>query len=143
MKKLILILLILISNPALSQVDESDSNFREFKGKVIGTLGEPLVAQTVMIKGTQIGGQTDLDGNFCLLLPKGLTVYIEIPLLNYDTFREIKPTDESIVIELKKKQNKSSRVVKNWKKRSSDLTRQLQELYKSEEFKKADKKICR
>ena len=111
MKKFVLILIILISNLTSAQDRKSDIQpkveFRNLTGKLINQFGKPVPGQTVIIKGTKIGTQTDLNGNFCLIVPNELTIYIEIPLLNYDTFREIKPNHKTIELKLGKGKLKS------------------------------------
>jgi hypothetical protein len=102
MRKTILISLILTVNLTFSQGAESEFEFRKLTGNLIQENGQPLPGQTVVIKGTEIRTLTDFDGNFCLILPKGKTVFIELPFCFDQIFREIKPTDETVEL-------------KNWK----------------------------
>lgn len=134
-----------MSNLIFSQIEKSDTEtnyeFRQISGKLISSFGEPIPAQTVMIVGTQIGTQTDLNGNFCIIVPEGLTIYIEFPLLNYNTFREIKPDDKTIELKAGKGKQKSKKAWRNYKKIKVELNTELNKVYNSEEYKN-EKNIC-
>jgi len=66
---------------------ESEFEFRKLTGNLVEENGQPLPGQTVMIKGTEIGTTTDFDGNFCLIIPKDKTVFIELPFCFDKIFR--------------------------------------------------------
>ncbi|HEY8399907.1 MAG TPA: TonB-dependent receptor [Cytophagaceae bacterium] len=59
----LLIMLLLVSQPALSQDEQV------IKGKVTTEDGETLAGAAIGIKGTTIGTQSDIDGNFTLKVP--------------------------------------------------------------------------
>ena len=52
-------------------------------GTVIDDTGEPLIGATVMVDGTKIGAQTDLDGNFTLKVKPGAK--LRISYVGYET----------------------------------------------------------
>lgn len=57
---------------------------RTFKGKVLDETGEPLIGASVMVKGTSIGGVTNVDGEFSVNLPEGKEM-IEVSFIGYNT----------------------------------------------------------
>lgn len=79
MQKNIYILIFLVSNLTFSQIENGQLEFRKLTGNLVDEKGLPFAAQAVMIKGTEIGTMTDFDGNFCLVLPKNKTLFIELP----------------------------------------------------------------
>ncbi|SRR5690554_1553973 len=143
MRKTILILLILTFNLTFSQSVESEFEFRKLTGNLVEENGQPLPGQTVMIKGTEIGTTTDFDGNFCLIIPKDKTVFIELPFCFDQIFREIKPTDNTIELKIGKDKRKSKKATRNWKKVRAELNTELNKIYNSTEYKTAEKNICR
>ena len=44
---------------------------RTITGKVTDAQSEPLAGVNVVVKGTQLGTMTDMDGNFTLNVPSG------------------------------------------------------------------------
>jgi hypothetical protein len=143
MRKTILILLILTVNLTFSQGVESEFEFRKLTGNLIQENGQPLPGQTVVIKGTGIRTITDFDGNFCLILPKEKTVFIELPFCFDQIFREIKPTYETVELQIGSEKQNSKKATRLWKKVKSELNDELNEIYQSAEYKSAEKKICR
>ena len=143
MRKTILILLILTYNLTFSQSTESEFEFRNLTGNLVEENGQPLPGQTVMIKGTEIGTTTDFDGNFCLIIPKDKTVFIELPFCFDQIFREIKPNDNTIELKIGKEKRKSKKATRNWKKVRAELNTELNKIYNSTEYKTAEKNICR
>ena len=81
-------------------VEESQQSNRAFKGKVTDSHGEPLIGATVMIKGTDTGTVTDLDGNFVLRSSKK-TAKIEISYIGYQTKIVEAELNKTISVELK------------------------------------------
>lgn len=55
-------------NPIYAQ----QQNEFEISGVVKDGTGEPVIGVTVVVKGTQIGTTTDIDGKFKLKVPKNL-----------------------------------------------------------------------
>jgi hypothetical protein len=143
MRKTILILLILTFNLTFSQSAESEFEFRKLTGNLVEENGQPLPGQTVMIKGTEIGTTTDFDGNFCLIIPKDKTIFIELPFCFDQIFREIKPTENTIELKIQKNKRKSKKAIRNWKKVKAELNAELNKIYNSAEYKTAEKNICR
>ncbi len=62
-------------------------------GKVTDTNGEPLIGATVLLKGTQVGTVTNLDGEFTLDLPSDRGVLV-ISYTGYET-REIEVSPQN------------------------------------------------
>ena len=143
MRKTTIILLILTFNLTFSQSAESEFEFRKLTGNLVEVNGQPLPGQTVMIKGTEIGTTTDFDGNFCLIIPKNKTVFIELPFCFDQIFRVIKPTHETVELKIGKGKRKSKKAIRNWKKIKAELTAELNKIYNSTEYKSAEKNICR
>ncbi|NIK93652.1 hypothetical protein GZ212_15940 [Mangrovimonas sp. CR14] len=143
MRKTILILLILTYNLTFSQSAELEFEFRDLSGNLVEENGQPLPGQTVMIKGTEIGATTDFDGNFCLIIPKNKTVFIELPFCFDQIIREIKPTDNTIELKIGQGKRKSKKATRNWKKLKAKLNAELNKIYNSAEYKEAEKNICR
>ena len=143
MRKTTIILLILTINLTFSQSAESEFEFRKLTGNLVEENGQPFPGQIVMIKGTEIGTTTDFDGNFCLIIPKNKTVFIELPFCFDQIFREIKPTDNTIELKIGKNKLKSKKAIRNWKKVKAELNTELNKIYNSTEYKTAKKNICR
>lgn len=59
-----------------------DSMAQAVKGSVVDETGEPVIGASVMIKGTQLGVATDIDGKFALNNAAGKQ--IEISYIGYD-----------------------------------------------------------
>lgn len=52
------------------------------RGQVLDETGEPLIGATILVKGTNVGTVTDVEGNYLLTLPEGKTELI----INYVGF---------------------------------------------------------
>ncbi len=147
MKKIVLILIILISGLTYSQFynaemrKETQAEFRQLSGNLIDDSGKPLPGQNVIIKGTRIGTLTDFDGNFCLIIPRNKTVFIELPFCFDQIFREIKPTDNNIELRIGKENRNSKKARRSYDKIKVELNSELYKIYNSDEYKKADN-IC-
>ncbi|WP_155827757.1 TonB-dependent receptor [Gillisia sp. JM1] len=57
---------------------------REVSGIVRDNTGTPLPGATILVKGTNVGVQTDFDGKFSLMLPEGKNI-IEISFISFKT----------------------------------------------------------
>ena len=151
MKKTVLILIILISNLTFPQIGktelgmetqaESKTEFRQLTGNLTDENGRPFPAQNIMIKGTNIGTQTDFDGNFCLIIPENKTVFIELPFCFDQIFREIEPNDKTIEMRIGKGKRKSKKAWRNYDKVKAELNSELYKIYNSDEYKNAEN-IC-
>lgn len=81
MKKIVglLLLLILVGiRPAWSQEG------REISGRVLDNNGEGLPGAAVIVRGTNNGTATDVEGNFTLRIPEEGTIYLVIRALGYN-----------------------------------------------------------
>ncbi len=151
MKKIVIILIILISNLTFSQTEKeelkknaqakTETEFRTLKGKLTLENGQPFASQNVIIKGTVIGTQTDFNGNFCLIIPKNITVWIELPFCFDQIFREIEPTTETIEMQIGKGKRKTKKAWRNYEKNKVELNSNLNKIYSSDAYKTA-KIIC-
>jgi len=126
-----------------SQNGVLESDFRRLTGKAVDEKGLPMPGQSIVIKGTEIGTQTDFDGKFCLVVPKDRTIYLEIPCCFVPMYREIKPKVDKIKIRIGRGRGKSKRAISKWTKLNSELKNELDRIYKSAEFKNATENICR
>jgi len=151
MKKTVLVLIILTSNLTFSQTEKvelimnaqavTETEFRSLTGNLTDDNGEPLPGQNIIVKGTNIGTQTDFDGNFCLIIPKGITVFIELPFCFDQIFREIEPTDKTIEMRIGKGRRKTKKAWRNYDKIKAELNSELYKIYNSSEYKNAEN-IC-
>lgn len=82
---------------------------RAVTGTVVGPDGEPLIAATVVGKGTSTGTVTDLDGSFTVTLPESVKALL-VSYLGYTT-REVPITGGPLRIELGENENLLSEVV--------------------------------
>jgi len=142
MWRIIFISLILIPNLGLPQSENIEYEFRQFNGKLIDVNGLPVSGQTIIIKGTNIGTQTDFDGNFCLIVPKNMTIFIELPFCFEQIFREVKPTDNFIKLEIGKNKQSSKIALLNWKRMLPELNSFLYKFYNSKAYKDIEKNVC-
>lgn len=78
------------SVPSMSQAVSS-----EVIGDVIDATGEPLIGATVLLKGTQTGTVTDIDGQFKINAPQGGVLVISY--VGYKT-QEVKVTGDKITV---------------------------------------------
>lgn len=143
MRKILLISLILTSTFGFSQSEETEYEFRQLTGNLIDDYGRPFPGQTIIIKGTDIRTQTDFDGNFCLIVPNDKTIFIELPFCFDQIFREIKPNENFIKLEVGKNKRTSKIANRKWKKMLPELNSFLYKSYNSNEYKNAEKNICR
>ncbi|MCG2420440.1 carboxypeptidase-like regulatory domain-containing protein [Aequorivita sp. F47161] len=136
MRKTVLILIILISNLTFSQTEKAElkmkTEFRRLTGNLTDDDGQPFPGQNIMIKGTNIGTQTDLDGNFCLIIPKDKKVFIELPFCFDQIFREIEPTDKTIEMQIGKGKRKTKKAWRNYDKIKAELNSELYKIYNSD-----------
>ena len=80
------------------EIKEGDNNLfeKQISGKVTDNkTGEPLIGATVQVKGTTIGGVTDIDGTFDIEIPDNAEVLI-ISYVGYET-REVLINGESTI----------------------------------------------
>ena len=141
MFKIISILLVFVSTISFSQNEMTEIPFRQLTGNLIDVSGAPFPGQNVMIKGTNIGTQTDFDGNFCLTIPKNTTVFIELPFCFDQILREIKPNDNNIRLQLEKQKRKTRKATRKYNKVKSRLDALLFIIYNSSNY-KATGDIC-
>ena len=97
-----LLLLVLLFSGSIAVAQTSVS------GTVIDPQGEPLTGATVMIKGTQQGVSTDLDGNFTLNVAQGKTLVVSY--IGYQT-QEVAVKGTHLDITLKEDQQLLDEVV--------------------------------
>lgn len=60
------------------------------RGQVVDESGEPLIGATVIVPGTNIGVNTDIDGNFKLVVPDNAKA-LKITYVGYKTL-DLKPS---------------------------------------------------
>ncbi len=72
-------------------------------GKIIGNVkdeksGDPIIGAAVIVKGTQLGGVTDVDGNFSIVADAG-TYTLEVKYMGYQTkeIDDVKVADNDAV----------------------------------------------
>ena len=103
-KCLIVVLLTFIGT--LAPVHAQQSGNFEISGVVKDTSGEPVIGATVIVKNTQIGTTTDVDGKFKLKVPRKSLLQIsfigmktkDLKVTN-NTFYEITLEDESVLLD--------------------------------------------
>ena len=138
----IVVLILLISNICLSQTGEQRISFRKITGKIIDESGKGYPGQNVMIKGTNIGTQTDLNGNFCLVAPNNKSIFLEFSFCFEPILREIKPSENKIEIQIGKGKRKSKKAYENWNNKKEKLSEELEDIYKSVEYNNLKNFIC-
>lgn len=138
----IAILILLISNICLSQTRQQGISFRKITGKIIDESGKGYPGQNVMIKGTDIGTQTDLNGNFCLVAPNKKSIFLEFSFCFEPILLEIKPSKNIIEIQIGKGKRKSKKANINWNNVKEKLSEELKNFYKSDEYSNVKERIC-
>ena len=79
------------------------------KGTIVDQDGQPVIGAAVMVKGTNNGATTDLDGKFSLTVPAGTVLEVSsigystqevkaAPQLNITLFEDISMLEETIVV---------------------------------------------
>lgn len=107
------------------------NNFRVLKGNLIEENGEPFPGQVVMLKGTQYGTQTDFNGNFCLLIPNDVTVFIDLPFCFEQITREVKSTTQFVELKIGRGKRKSNRAIKRWLEQRNEFTVLIESTFKN------------
>lgn len=74
---------------------------RQVKGKVVDENGEELPGVNIMVKGSQIGTNTDLDGSFVLTVPDAAGTTLVFSFVGYLSQEVIVGTQNTINISLK------------------------------------------
>ena len=144
MKKIIGIILILISSLTFSQNNRIKTEFRKVSGVVQG-YDIPKDGILVSYVGLKLAVITDSNGNFCLTVPVNKSVFIETPICGALTIQEIKPTDNNIIFQVTSVEEKTKYAIEseqNWNTIKDKLLPDLIKIYKSSEYRKADDNIC-
>jgi hypothetical protein len=141
LNKTTLLILLLFTNLIYPQIIKEDIEYRHLKGQLIDEYGRPFPGQTVIIKGTNIGVSTNFTGNFCLTIPKNKSVFIELPFCFDQIFREIKPNDKEIRLQIGKEKWKKKKAIKKWNKLNTILKTEYIKIYSSEKYKIAQRTI--
>ena len=140
MKKIV-ILIFIISNICFSQ-ERTKTSFRKITGIIVDEFGVSIPGLNVMIKGTEIGTQTDLYGNFCLIVPNNKTIFLEFLFCFEPILRELKPKENRITLRIEKGKRKSLRAYRKWNTRKEMLIKELDSFYKSEDYYNLKEYIC-
>lgn len=72
---------------------------REVSGIVRDNTGTPLPGATILVKGTNVGVQTDFDGKFSLMLPEGKNI-IAISFISFKTKEVDVSKDKTVDVQL-------------------------------------------
>lgn len=93
------------------------------KGKVINSNNEPIPFATVLVKGTDIKTQTDLDGSFTIQMPSRTSILM-VFFIGYEINEQIVGDQTAFTIQLKENSNNLEEVVVigYGTQRKSDLT---------------------
>lgn len=83
---------VVVVNEALSNTIPQNSAVQVITGKVVSTSGEPLPGVTIMLKGTQTGVSSDVNGNFSIMLPGQEVRTLVFSFVGMQT-KEVKCTD--------------------------------------------------
>jgi hypothetical protein len=144
MEKLIVTILILISNQTFSQEVGIETEFRKVSGIVTGyeIPTDGILVSYVGIKQAVI---TDSNGKFCLTVPKNKSVFIEVPICMAKSMLEIKPSDKFVEIKVSDLKSIPEKMVaseKRWNETKTELIPALKTIFESAEYKKANENIC-
>lgn len=75
----------LVKENVADEKDNTTAN-RVIQGQVTDMSEEPLIGANILISGKSIGAITDLDGNFKLTIPEGMSTFkIEVSYTGYET----------------------------------------------------------
>ncbi|MGL5318369.1 MAG: SusC/RagA family TonB-linked outer membrane protein [Bacteroidales bacterium] len=97
-----------ISTAENSLITASVTQNQEVKGNVVDEAGEPLIGVNIQVKGTTIGGTTDIDGNFSIKAKRGDVLVVSY--VGY-TPQEVKVTSSLIKVVLKEDSENLQEVV--------------------------------
>lgn len=70
MKKSLLLLVMFLASVSMALAQ------RTITGKVADTKGDPIIGANVLVKGTNVGTATDIDGNYSISIPNGSNTLI-------------------------------------------------------------------
>lgn len=142
--KHIVILILFLTNFSLFQSIEVENEFRKVSGIVKG-YDIPKNGILVSYVGLKQAVITDSYGMFCLTVPKNNSVFIEIPICGALTIREIKTTDNNIIIDISETENSPKEIlssIKKWNEEKNKLIPILINIYNSTEYHKANNEYC-
>ena len=74
---------------SLAKIDVADKQYEKSStkilGKVVDEYGEPIIGANVLVKGTNNGTVTDIDGNFVLTVNNAENVELQAAFIGYNT----------------------------------------------------------
>lgn len=126
MNKILSLILFFGTNICLSQ-DSNLNNFRIVKGIVEDDFG-PIVGSNIMVKGTNYGVTSDLEGKFCLLVPINKTIYLENRDMRIPTLICISPNKNEVRFFFNKKKE-YKKIYKKFLKEGQEYVSFLNEFY--------------
>jgi len=135
------IILFFVASISFSQKNETNFIFRKFTGHLVDEKGIVIPGQNITIKGTNIGTQTDIEGNFCLVIPKNETVFIEILFCFNSYLYEIKPESKDLKTKMKKR-SKTKKAYEKWNSKKEELIQKLSLIYNSSNYNEQATIIC-
>ncbi|WP_271855732.1 hypothetical protein [Patiriisocius marinus] len=142
--KHIIILIVFLTNLIFSQSMEVENEFRKVSGIVKG-YDIPKDGILVSYVGLKRAVITDSYGIFCLTVPKNNSVFIEIPICGALTIREIKTTDNNVIIDISEIEKSTKQILRskqNWNKEKNKLLPILINIYNSTEYDRANNEYC-
>lgn len=96
---LIAFTLLMSSHFVCSQSDQ----YRLIRGRILGSDGKVSPGQNIMIWGSRHGTVSDINGEFCLIVPLNKEVILSIPCCFEALFREVGPNDKFIRMAINKR----------------------------------------
>lgn len=96
---------------------------KKITGHVVDDTNEPLIGASILVVGTSTGVITDLDGNFNIIVPSGVTA-LQISYVGYETVTVPVPSGNTVNVKMKSDAQMLSDVVVigYGTQRKSDLT---------------------
>jgi len=142
MKIRIIVFFLLVLNCSYSQITTDTTQFRELKGKLLDKTGA-IAGQNIYIKGTNFYSQTDFDGNFCLIVPKNFSIFIEIAISSKPELLEIHSDQKDLIINIENFNKSNNKAFKKWKRQKSILISKLNNFYNSNSYQDLISVYCR
>ncbi|WP_396597696.1 hypothetical protein [Dokdonia sp. R86516] len=138
----ILLLLLLLWNFTLVIAQSENSSFRQITGVLVDENKRPFPGQNVIILGTTIGTQTDLEGKFCLTIPTNFDVFISLPFCFDQITRRISTYDSYLFLKIGKGKRKSRKAINQWNLMSAKEKNKLTSFFNSNVYITAQKSYC-
>jgi hypothetical protein len=136
-------ILIILCTTLTLQLSAQDKNWRIVKGRLTSN-GEPLIGEPIQILGTTNGTVTNIEGEFCLLVPLSESIFISMPQCFSSVIRKIEPSTTKIKIKINRRNDSVSRkAMSDWEEQKEQFGLKLRSIFSTIDYQERLGEICR